>query len=132
MSNISQDSTILTGCILVENWADSGGAVFNGYSDALTLASSILWGNDDSGGADESAQIHIDSSVASINNCCIEGWTGQLGGTGNIADDPEFVDADSPDGGFYNAGCEAFDFEYDLDVDLHDFAVFQAVFTPRR
>jgi parallel beta-helix repeat protein len=34
-----------------------------------------------------------------------------------------------PDGGPYPAGCEAFDFEYDDDVDLEDFALFSQQFT---
>ena len=33
-----------------------------------------------------------------------------------------------PCGGPYDVACEAFDFEYDLDVDLRDFARFQGVF----
>ena len=35
-----------------------------------------------------------------------------------------------PEQGPYAEGCEAFDFEYDGDVDLTDFAEFQLVFTP--
>ena len=33
-----------------------------------------------------------------INNCCIQGWTGKLGGTGNFGSDPLFVDPNGPDG----------------------------------
>ncbi len=34
-----------------------------------------------------------------------------------------------PDDGPYDPGCEAFDFEFDDDVDLQDFAGFQGAFT---
>lgn len=33
-----------------------------------------------------------------------------------------------PQGGPYDDGCEAFDFEFDADVDLLDFGAFQTVF----
>ncbi len=32
-----------------------------------------------------------------------------------------------PDGGPYDGGCEAFDFEFDGDVDLSDFSGFQRI-----
>jgi hypothetical protein len=32
-----------------------------------------------------------------INYCCVQGWTGSLGGVGNIGDDPVFKDADGDD-----------------------------------
>jgi hypothetical protein len=63
----------------------------------LTLTNCILWGNSDEGGTDESAQIHNFVSIPVINNSCIQGWTGGLGGIGNIGDDPVFRDADGPD-----------------------------------
>ncbi len=43
----------------------------------------------------ESEQIYGGSPV--INNCCIQGWSGQLGGTGNFALSPLFVDPDGLD-----------------------------------
>jgi len=53
-----------------------------------------------SGGTDESAQ--IDVSPVDINYSCVQGWTGGFGGTGNIGDDPSFVDPDNAD---YRLGC---------------------------
>ena len=61
----------------------------------MELANCILWGNSDGGGSDESAQ--IDTFDALINYCCVRGWTGALGGTGNIGDDPMLADPDGPD-----------------------------------
>jgi hypothetical protein len=36
-------------------------------------------------------------SVVEIDYSCVQGWTGSLGGTGNIGDDPLFFDANNPD-----------------------------------
>jgi hypothetical protein len=48
---------------------------------------------------DESSQIvnayNNDTSV--VNYCCIQGWTGNLGGVGNFGSDPLFVDPDAGD-----------------------------------
>jgi hypothetical protein len=68
------------------------------YNNSPTLTNCILWGNSDGGGVDESAQIYNTSSTPMINYCCVLGWTGGLGGTGNIGDDPLFLDADGLDG----------------------------------
>ena len=35
--------------------------------------------------------------ASDIDYCCIQGWTGELGGTGNLRDDPLFVNLDGPD-----------------------------------
>jgi hypothetical protein len=44
----------------------------------------------DEGGLDESAQLHGGTPV--VNYCCVQGWTGSLGGTGNVGADPCFVE----------------------------------------
>ncbi|MDP2898349.1 MAG: right-handed parallel beta-helix repeat-containing protein [bacterium] len=53
-----------------------------------TIRNCIIWGN----AAPQGAQLH--GSATPI-YCCIEDWSG--GGEGNIADNPQFVDADGPD-----------------------------------
>jgi hypothetical protein len=69
------------------NW---GGGIYNGNSNTTPiLTNCIFWGNSDGGGTDESAQILGGSPV--INYSCVQGWTGGLGGTGNIGADPCFV-----------------------------------------
>ena len=55
-----------------------------------TLTNCILWNNSDSGGTDEYAQIC--GGIPTVNYNCIQGWTGTLGGVGNIGDDPCFVE----------------------------------------
>ncbi|MCK5172635.1 MAG: hypothetical protein KAR47_04540, partial [Planctomycetes bacterium] len=69
------------------------------YSEAV-LTNCILWGNSDPDVVDEASQIFIDGyrAEAALNYSCIQGWTGALGGVGNIGDDPLFVRA-SDDGG---------------------------------
>ena len=63
-----------------------------------TLINSILWGNQDKTGSGESAQILVVNGVGSIDYSNVQGWTGNLGGTGNRGSDPGFVDPDGIDG----------------------------------
>lgn len=46
----------------------------------------------DQNGNNQSAQIHIFSGLPIVKYSCIQGWTGSLGGIGNIGDDPLFQD----------------------------------------
>jgi len=90
----NEDSnTILTNCTFRGNSAvDNGGGLYN-HSSTPTLANCILWYNGDSNGWNyESSQIYVYSGTPIINYCCIEGWTGSLGGSGNIGNDPRWVD----------------------------------------
>lgn len=91
----SGSSPALINCTFVGNSAnDKGGGLCN-YSTDMTITNCIFWGNSDGGGTDQSAQIH--GSNMAINYCCIQGWTGTLGGEGNIGDDPLFADANGGD-----------------------------------
>jgi len=68
------------------------------------LTNCIFWGNEAGGWLVEEKQIYDDSwSSTGIYYTCVEGWTGALGGAGNIGGDPLFVDADGPDD---NVGTE--------------------------
>jgi predicted outer membrane repeat protein len=58
---------------------------------------SILWGNSDAGGADESGQVHLANGVIPISHSIVQGLTGNLGGVGNLGLDPLFRDADGAD-----------------------------------
>jgi len=57
------------------------------------------------GTGDRNATFDIPDEVAvrggynstAINYCCIQGWTGDLGGTGNFGNDPLLIDADGAD-----------------------------------
>jgi hypothetical protein len=102
MSNHASEPTLLN-CTLTSNYAQSsGGALYSRQGSAPWLSSSILWGNMDSSGTGESAQIYNYNALG-VNNpvvrySCIQGLTGALGGVGNIGDDPLFVDPEGPDG----------------------------------
>ena len=85
-----------TNCTFGGNIAsDEAGGIFT-TAVGINIANSILWGNADAGGMDELAQ--ITSGGADIDYCCIQGWTGALGGTGNTGDcEPLYLDPDGPD-----------------------------------
>ncbi len=104
IDNWSVSYPLMVNCTLSGNIADSdddgfgvGGGVSDQGSSTSTVTNCILWGNSDSGPQDESAQIHSLETDAIINYSCVQGWTGALGGVGNIGDDPLFVDSDGPD-----------------------------------
>ena len=86
----------LVNCTLSGNTGSYGGGLHTRDS-SLRVSNSVLWGNSDNGGTDESAQIHVWDSEVLVDYSCIQGWTGELGGIGNIGEDPLFVDPDGPD-----------------------------------
>jgi len=127
MSNRNNSNPTLTNCTFNENSASTGGGMgnwnssptltnctfsgnsaegicggMNNYNSSPTLTNCILWGNAGRDGMDESAQICGETPV--VNYCCIQGWTGALGGTGNINADPLFLDATSGDYHLKSAG----------------------------
>ncbi|MHC4500677.1 MAG: choice-of-anchor Q domain-containing protein, partial [Planctomycetota bacterium] len=94
-------STAVTNCTFNGNEAKyQGGGVHNDNSN-LTVTNCILWDNSDQGGIDESAQIYINTNTPVVNySCnysCIQDWTGNLGGIGNIGGNPLFVATDGSD-----------------------------------
>jgi len=97
MFNSIDSSPTLTNCTFSGNSAvGNGGGIWDANS-AVTVLNCILWSNSDSGGSDESAQIdQIDGATLAISYSCVKGLD-TFPGTGNIGDDPCFVDADGPD-----------------------------------
>jgi hypothetical protein len=104
-------SPTIINCTIFANMANRyGGGIYNYYSGS-TITSCILWNNSDGGGMDESAQIHVIYGEPSsksgraitfdearvIDYSCIQGWTGNLFGTGNIGADPLVVDPQHDD-----------------------------------
>ncbi len=103
-------SPTLVNCIILGNTARHCGGLIS-YSPGATLVNCILWSNHDSSGQEQSAQIsheYLHTKVA-VNYSCIRGWTGTLGGTGNIGADPCFV---SP--GYWDANGVWIDGDYHL------------------
>jgi len=85
-------------CTLTANQGQwRGGGMFN-TTGSLTVANSILWGNGRQFRStyDEWAQVSGDV-VPAIAYCCVQGWTGSLGGEGSFGLDPLFVSAAGAD-----------------------------------
>jgi hypothetical protein len=72
---------------------------FRPDGSTVTACGCIFWGNrnlrDDVTGYD--AQITGDPNLVTLEYCCIEGWTPEYGGTGNLGTDPLFVAPDQND-----------------------------------
>ncbi|MHC4676898.1 MAG: choice-of-anchor Q domain-containing protein, partial [Planctomycetota bacterium] len=79
----------VTGCTITGNQAMYVGGVHNDEGSTF-VSNCILWNNRDADGEDESAQIDT-ADPPSVDYCCIQGWTGALGGTGNIGANPAFI-----------------------------------------
>lgn len=105
----------LTHCTFSGNSAtlDSGG--LSGVFVAPSLTHCILWGNTGVGTL-ERQQLLVVPGV--VDYSCVEGWTGALGGVGNIGADPLFAD---PVGGDYRLTAGS------LSIDAGDPTLF---FTP--
>jgi hypothetical protein len=96
----NRSDPLITNCTFSGNTAGGqGGGIFNRRPDqgCPILTNCILWDNSDSNDIEEFSQIH--GGVPVINYSCIQGWSGILGGIGNIGDDPGFVDL--PDGNYH-------------------------------
>jgi len=97
--NEGADVTI-TNCTLGGNTAEYVGAgMYNLSGSDPVISNCVLWGN--SVGASQSESAQIKGGSPEVNYCCIQNWTGDLGGTGNIGDDPEddpqYADPDGAD-----------------------------------
>ncbi|MBW8040792.1 MAG: hypothetical protein FVQ85_12415 [Planctomycetes bacterium] len=96
---VSFSSVKLSNCSFSSNIAGLfyGGGIYNrDGSSSLFLINCILFNNSDSGGMDESAQIH--GGIPVVNYCCIQGWTGTWAGSANTGSDPMF-ERNPDDGG---------------------------------
>jgi hypothetical protein len=81
---------VVTNCSFIGNITSAFFAgIWNDEGDTK-ITNCISWGNIGKDGVTESAQIAT-ADPAVINYCCIQGWSGALGGTGNTGADPCFV-----------------------------------------
>ena len=94
--DILDDAVRLTNCTFSANSAAGGGGIFGEDAESI-LVNCILYGNTDGSGNVENAQIRTVGGSLAINYSCVEGWSGTRGGTGNIASNPRFADADGAD-----------------------------------
>ena len=88
----------IASCTFAGNNASNGGGLFvSSSSSGVTVANTVLWGNTDDGGSDESAQVVVAGfPLLSVDYCCVQGLS-SLVGIGNIDTDPLFVDPDGAD-----------------------------------
>ncbi len=81
----------------------SGPALFRPNSGTVTASGCIFWGNRALHNnttvrvTGYNAQLDGDPNRITLDYCCIEGWTPQRGGTGNLDADPLFVAVDQND-----------------------------------
>ncbi len=94
----STQSSSIVNCSLWNNTALTNGGGLYVAAASPVLRNSVLWDNNDSGGKGQNAQVTRVSGGLTIGHCCIQNWTGSLGGVGNFSADPEFVDAAGLDG----------------------------------
>ena len=95
--NVDSGGYRFINCTFINNTAGrQAGAIDSDYWPMLTNC--IFWGNRDNSGMGESAHVHAYTLEPFVfNYCCVQGWTGDLGGIGNTGDDPLFVEADGAD-----------------------------------
>ena len=96
---IDNTTAQISNCTIVGNVASgSGGGIRVEESESVKIRNSIIWENIDDAGEGENSQVSSDNqSSTAIDYSCILGWTGALGGNGNIGLPPLFIDADGPD-----------------------------------
>jgi hypothetical protein len=93
------DPVLLNSVFFANTVNTMGAGIYYMEGGNPTLTNCTLWNNRDQAGVSESAQIDGDNDgVPQIDYSCIQGLTGNLGGIGNIGDDPLFVDPVGPDG----------------------------------
>lgn len=94
---------VVTNCTFAYNSAGGAGAGLYVYGSTIsTVTNCVFWGNNDFGGVDQSAQIHISYSsgfpAVVVNHTCIQGGWSNSGGSGIVTDDPLFIDPFGADG----------------------------------
>ncbi|MCH7849516.1 MAG: hypothetical protein IIB53_14280 [Planctomycetes bacterium] len=96
--------TISNSTFAANSAIEIGGAIYAGHmtgntelDSVIAVDNCVLWGNTGAGST-EQQQIGVGDPDVFVNYSCIQGLTGKLGGTGNIGDNPLYVDRTGPDG----------------------------------
>ena len=84
----ARNNPAIIGCTIYSNAAGFSGGGVHHASGTTTLANSILWANTDSTGITEQAQVAQLSGAIAPGACCIESWSGSLGGALNTGTAP--------------------------------------------
>ncbi|MHC4501583.1 MAG: right-handed parallel beta-helix repeat-containing protein, partial [Planctomycetota bacterium] len=90
MDNYDSSNASVVNCTFSGNTADDTGGGISNMTSNPTVTNCILWGNS----APTGPQIYDGLSSPTVTYCDVEGG---YAGSGNISDDPCFVDADGPD-----------------------------------
>jgi len=91
-------ASAITNCSMWSNTALTNGGGIYIVGGSPSVRNCILWDNIDSAGKGQNAQIIRVSGGLTIGHCCIQGWTGSLGGTGSFSADPRFTSVAGADG----------------------------------
>ena len=83
----------ISNCTITGNASGScGGGIYWGQESSPTITNCVLWDNSDYTGSGQSAQVYgAEEAILEVNYSCIQGWTGSLGGAGNMDSDPCFA-----------------------------------------
>jgi len=91
--NLGGSAPTYANCSMSRNSATFGAGGIWSDASSCQLANSIAWENSGPGGTDQPAQLTIvNGGTAIVNYSYVQGWTGSLGGVGNSATAPQFVD----------------------------------------
>lgn len=94
----ARNNPTIVGCLLHSNAASFTGGGIHHASGTTALANSILWNNTDSAGLTQQGQIIRVSGTLTPQACCIQAWTGSLGGSFNFGESPQFIAIAGVDG----------------------------------
>ncbi len=97
------DGPTFVNCTVAYNDAARDGGGVHASSIGSTVATnpifnnSILVANTDQSGSGQAAQFFNFGTFPTFRHCCVQGWTGSLGGIANFGADPDFQDANGAD-----------------------------------
>ena len=94
----ARNNPAIVGCTIYSNGAGFSGGGVHHASGVSTLANSILWANTDSTGITQQAQVAQISGAIAPSACCIESWSGSLGGVLNTGTAPGLLWITGTDG----------------------------------
>jgi hypothetical protein len=94
----ARNNPTIVGCTLYANGAGFTGGGIHHASGTTALANCILWANTDASGITQQAQLVRVAGTLVPTACCVEGWTGSLGGSLNLGTAPALVGITGPDG----------------------------------
>ncbi|MBL9000111.1 MAG: right-handed parallel beta-helix repeat-containing protein [Phycisphaerae bacterium] len=96
----SGSGLLVINCTIAANRGGFSGGGIGMFGSVLTMGNSILWGNSvvvPGGASVMDQQLRVFSGTRTVNRSCVQGLTGQLGGSANISANPLLADAGAGD-----------------------------------